>query len=400
MRIGIIGLGYVGWPLALALSDRNDVTGIDINDRRLTEIASVARKERITIANDFQELDRRECQIIIVCVPTDVDQAKQPDLQPLKEVAAAIAEHGEKAWLIINESTVYPGATQEIFGPGLREHQYLGYSPERIVPGAPKSELNGAGRTLANTFKIVASSNAWARDTMAALYRPITGGLHMCEDMRVAEMAKLLENCQRDLNIALMNEAAVLADRMGIRIHQVLEAAGTKWNFHAYQPGLVGGHCIGVDPYYLAWAGARLGVRSDLILTGRRVNDQMATHVAQWMVKAQAKSVLILGWAFKENCGDYRNTLVADIRRELLQFGCQVVVYDPLIDQQTADRLDIFTNLDSLRGHAVDSLLLAVPHDQIMDELVVLRETLTGQPGGRIFDLKNRLPNDPLALRL
>lgn len=400
MKIGVIGLGYVGWPLATALAEQgHEVVGYDLDQQRVSYLRGDARLESLQVSDKPSVL--RDMEVAIVCVPTDIDQAKQPVLYPLSSAAQTVGSYCKRLRLVVNESTVYPGATDELFRAHLPAGVDLAYSPERIVPGSPHGgELHGGGRNLANTVKIVACESDSGLSLLRQVYGPICGGLHECRDLREAEMAKLMENCQRDLNIALMNEAAVLADRLGVSFTNVLKAAGTKWNFHPYQPGLVGGHCIGVDPYYLAWAGARRNFHAQVILAGRQVNDRMGHWLARKVIKDGHRRVLVCGYTFKENCADVRNTRVEDVRQELQDFGAEVVVYDPLVEKSVARRMGVLTSPDAYRGYSADAILLAVPHSIIIAGWSSIRECLSGNDRGAVYDLKNALTDEPLAIRL
>ncbi|HEU0118409.1 MAG TPA: nucleotide sugar dehydrogenase, partial [Alphaproteobacteria bacterium] len=351
-KIAVIGLGYVGLPLLLGLSRHFDVTGFDIDARRVealtgghdwtgesTDAELKACKAKFTAKAD----DLNDCSFFIVTVPTPINQGKQPDLTPILGACKVLGgvlkarKKTDQLPLIVFESTVYPGLTEDICGPkisehsGLKQHQdfKLGYSPERINPGDKKNRLE-------TIIKIVGAEDAESLTRMEKIYGAvITAGLHKAPNIRVAETAKVLENTQRDLNIALMNELAVICDRFGIRTQDVLQAAGTKWNFLKFTPGLVGGHCIGVDPFYLTSRAEELGYHPEVILAGRRINDNMPIFIGQKVAKLLGKPdarIGILGLAFKENVRDLRNSRVPEIMRELQSFGAEVLIHDPLAD--------------------------------------------------------------------
>ncbi|MDQ3495166.1 MAG: nucleotide sugar dehydrogenase [Pseudomonadota bacterium] len=411
IRIAVIGLGYVGLPLAVAFARRHPTLGFDIDPAR---IAALHRGDDATREVDADELrnagDLRfsndpaalgECNVFIVTVPTPIDAFKRPDLRPLEAASRTVGRAITRGGVVIYESTVYPGATEEVCVPivgresGLAYHQDFsaGYSPERINPGDKEHRLE-------NILKVTSGSSPEAADFVDALYRGIiTAGTHKTSSIRVAEAAKVIENTQRDLNIALVNELAMIFNRLGIDTHEVLEAAGTKWNFLPFRPGLVGGHCIGVDPYYLTHKAQEIGYHPDVILAGRRINDGMGSHVGQRLVKLMheraiptARSrVLMLGLAFKENCPDLRNTRVVDIVHELQSYSVVVDVHDPWVDADEA-RAEYGIELvaDPARGH-YDAIVLAVSHR----EFVALGEggiRAFGKPGAVLFDVKRALP--------
>lgn len=395
-RIAIIGLGYVGLPLAIEFAKRNLVLGFDINAERVEELN---RGEDRTLEADLPAMkqvmqhfeshtdsglhfssnteDLCQCNIFIVTVPTPIDQFKAPDLTPLIKASEMLGKVLKKDDIVIYESTVYPGCTEEVCVPalektsGLRfnEDFFCGYSPERINPG---DKVN----TLTKIKKVTSGSTPEIAEKVNNLYANIiTAGTHKAPSMKVAEASKAIENAQRDINISFVNELALIFDRIGIDTSDVIEAAGTKWNFLKYKPGLVGGHCIGVDPYYLAHKAQALGYHPQVILSGRRVNDNMGMFVADKVVKLmihkgqkiKGAKVLIMGFTFKENCPDVRNTRVVDIYQELLSFGLDVEIYDPWADAQEVEHeygLSIINQL--AQGQQYDGIVVAVAHDEFL----------------------------------
>lgn len=383
MKIGIIGLGYVGLPLAAEFGKQYEVTGFDINTQRVEELkAGIDKtgetdKETLLAANRLlfssSIEDIRSCTVFIVTVPTPIDQFKAPDLKPLLKASEMIGAILKKGDLVIYESTVYPGCTEEDCVPVLEKASglkfnvdfYCGYSPERINPG---DKVN----TLTKIKKVTSGSTAAIAKVVDDLYRSIiTAGTYSASSLKVAEASKAIENAQRDVNISFVNELALIFDLMKIDTHEVLEAAGTKWNFLNYKPGLVGGHCIGVDPYYLAHKAQSLGYHPQVILSGRRVNDAMGMFVANKVLKLmiqkgtvlQNARVLILGITFKENCPDIRNTRVVDIVNELKAFRMDVDVYDPFADAHDVMKEYGIPLLKEING-TYEAIILAVSHEQ------------------------------------
>lgn len=383
-RIAIIGLGYVGLPLAVEFGAKFQTLGFDIDGERISSLRAGYDHTRETEPEDFiraQYLkfstnpeDLRHCNVFIVTVPTPIDQHKRPDLTPLLAASDTVGRVLKRGDTVIFESTVYPGCTEQdcvpvletLSGLKLNEDFTVGYSPERINPGDKQHRLP-------NILKVTSGSTPEAGERIDALYRQIvTAGTFLAESIRVAEAAKVIENTQRDLNIALINELAIIFGRMGIDTEAVLEAAGTKWNFLPFRPGLVGGHCIGVDPYYLTHAAEAIGYHPEIILAGRRLNHGMGAYVAEQMVKAMLKKriqvegarVLILGLAFKENCPDLRNTRVVDIVQELVEYGVTVEVSDPWVDGDEAEREYGIRPLTALVEGRYDGIILAVGHHQ------------------------------------
>ena len=383
MKIAIIGLGYVGLPLAIALGEHYEVIGFDINSKRVQELQNgfdrtgEATKQQIQSSKGLQFSDTlatiASCTFYIVTVPTPIDQFKAPDLQPLLKASAMLGKLLKKGDIVVYESTVYPGCTEEDCVPVLEAHSglqfntdfFCGYSPERINPG---DKIN----TLATIKKVTSGSTPEIAQQINEVYaRIITAGTFMASSIRVAEASKAIENAQRDVNISFVNELALIFDRMGIDTQEVLAAASTKWNFLPYKPGLVGGHCIGVDPYYLAHKAQALGYHPQVILSGRRVNDTMGLFIANKTVKLMIQKgitekgakALVLGITFKENCPDIRNTRVVDIIDELQQFGMQVDVYDPHANaDEVAEEYGI--QLCSTIGSNYSAIIVCVAHQE------------------------------------
>jgi UDP-N-acetyl-D-galactosamine dehydrogenase len=398
--VGVVGLGYVGLPLACAFARTVPCIGFDISHERIAQLRNGHDRTRETLAADLRApllqltddpAALRDANVIIVAVPTPVDSHKKPDLGALGLACETVGRHMTRGAMVIFESTVYPGVTEDFCVPALERASRLtlgsdftvGYSPERINPGDSE-------HTIDKVVKVVAGSTPEVTARMAQVYGLVVkAGIHCAPNIKTAEAAKVIENTQRDLNIALMNELAIIFDRAGISTKAVLEAAATKWNFLSFRPGLVGGHCIGVDPYYLTYKAEELGYHSQVILSGRRINDSMGIYVAQQTVKAMIRAgkvidnarVLVLGVAFKANVPDMRNTRVADVVSELRSYGIAVDVSDPLVDPEEAEReLNLTLVADPFaRRHAYDAVILAVGHDRFKarpaEELVgLLRE--------------------------
>lgn len=414
--VAVVGLGYVGLPLAVEFGKRFRTIGFDISERKIEtyrafsdptgEVSSEQLKEASRLHFTCNPANLGEADVIIVAVPTPVDEAHIPDFSPLLSASKAVGRNMRKGATVVYESTVYPGATEEICVRSLEEHSglrwqedfHVGYSPERVNPGDKQ-------RTITRIVKVVAGDDKPTLDMLAALYGAIIpAGVFPASSIKVAEAAKVIENTQRDLNIALMNELAIIFGRIGIDTHEVLEAAGTKWNFLPFRPGLVGGHCIGVDPYYLTHKAAMLGYHPEVILAGRRINDGMASHVAQQIIKQLIRTgspikgsrVTVLGLTFKENCPDLRNSKVADLIRELREFGCAVSVHDPLADPVDA-RHEYGIDLvcwDELPES--DAIVAAVSHSHYRE--MPLSE-LTGRlvPGGLFADIKAAFPQNAIT---
>ncbi len=407
--IAIIGLGYVGLPLAMEFGKRLKTIGFDQSEARVAslkagvdpngEVASeaLASATQLTFTTDPTHL--RQADFIIVAVPTPVDAAHRPDFSPLEKSSETVGRNLKPGAIVVYESTVYPGATEDICIPILEQHSglqwkrdfFVGYSPERINPGDKE-------RTLTKIVKVVSGDTAETLQTIAEVYGSIiTAGVYPVSSIQVAEASKVIENTQRDLNIALMNELAILFHQMGIDTLEVLKAAGTKWNFLNFRPGLVGGHCIGVDPYYLTHKAEMLGYHPHVILAGRYINDSMGAYIAQQTVKAiiqaggavKGSQVIVLGLTFKENCPDLRNSKVADVVRELTEFGCQVAVHDPLADPDEAKKEYgiTLTPWEELPKQA-DAFVVAVSHREYL--AMTLNELLANlKPGGVFIDVKS-----------
>jgi UDP-N-acetyl-D-galactosamine dehydrogenase len=410
--IAILGLGYVGLPLALEFGKCRPVIGFDINPQRISELASgedytlECSKEELASAKhlSFSHMpdDLRAAQVYIVTVPTPVDKTNNPDMTPLIKASEAVGKVLKANDLVIYESTVYPGATEEVCVPVLEKLSglkfnvdfFCGYSPERINPGDKEHRLP-------TIKKVTSGSTAAVAEEVDQLYKQIiTAGTHKASSIKVAEAAKVIENTQRDLNIALMNELSLIFHKLGIDTLEVLQAAGTKWNFLPFRPGLVGGHCIGVDPYYLTHKAQEVGYHPEVILAGRRINDRMASHVADETVKLMLRKnlpvlgskVLVLGLTFKENCPDVRNTKVVDIVKALQSYNTQVDVYDPWIDINEAEHeygLQCLAETPQPGQYA--AIILAVGHHQF----ITLGEQgikALGQPNAVLYDVKSILP--------
>jgi len=387
-KIAVIGLGYVGLPLAHAFSNKYKVVGFDIAQWRIDELRSgidrtlelSSEQVNEAIANEMEFSnvleDIADCNIYIVTVPTPIDKHKKPDLTPLLKASESIGSVLKKDDIVIYESTVYPGATEEdcvpilerVSGLKYNEDFYCGYSPERINPGDKE-------HTVTKILKVTAGSTPEIGKKVNELYASIiTAGTHLAPNIKVAEAAKVIENSQRDINIAFVNELSMIFNRLNIDTNAVLEAAGTKWNFLPFRPGLVGGHCIGVDPYYLTHKAQEVGYNPEIILAGRRLNDNMGIYVANQVIKLMIKKgktiegskVLVLGITFKENCPDIRNSRVIDVIRELQDFGCNVAISDYWADKEEVQReykLDLLAS-DNLDTNAYDAVVLAVAHDE------------------------------------
>ncbi|WP_051295925.1 nucleotide sugar dehydrogenase [Eisenibacter elegans] len=395
--IAIIGLGYVGLPLAVAFGAQYPTIGYDINPERIRQLrqgldqtleldtAQMAAAKHLQYTDEPTHIGR--AQYFIITVPTPIDAANQPDLSPLRRATQLVAPYLKQGDVVVYESTVYPGCTEEVCVPileelsGLRYNQdfFCGYSPERINPGDKK-------HTLPNIIKVVSGSTPTVAQALADLYGSIIpAGIHLAPSIKVAEAAKVIENAQRDINIAFMNELAIIFDKLGIRTEDVLAAARTKWNFLPFHPGLVGGHCIGVDPYYLTHKAQSLGYHPEVILAGRRINDYMGTYVAQQMVKQMAAEkklrtgakVLILGFTFKPNIPDIRNTKVIDVVRELESFGLTVDIFDPLANAAEVQQhygLHLLPTMPALEAY--DHHALLVKHDWFAEQAQTLKGLL------------------------
>jgi len=418
-KIAVIGLGYVGLPLAVAFGEKREVIGFDINTKRIAELkqgvdfTKEVSSEELAAATKLSFTDSLDdlagCSVYIVTVPTPIDEFKTPDLTPLVKASESVGRVLKAGDIVVYESTVYPGATEEVCVPvlekisGLTFNQdfYAGYSPERINPGDKEHRVT-------TIKKVTSGSTPAIADEVDALYADvITVGTHKASSIKVAEAAKVIENTQRDLNIALINELAMIFSRLGIDTHEVLAAAGTKWNFLPFKPGLVGGHCIGVDPYYLTHKAQAIGYHPEIILAGRRVNDGMGSYVASELVKAMIKvghtvanaRVLVMGFTFKENCPDLRNTRVIDVVKELQEFGCNVDITDCWADNAEAEEEYGISLVNEPSAGEYDAVILAVPHKEYA---AMGAGDLRGylNEGGVLYDLKGVLPLGDADLRL
>lgn len=415
-KIAVIGLGYVGLPLAHAFSKKYEVMGFDISQWRIDELNSgldrtlelneTQVKEALSNGMSFTRNleDIAVCNVYIVTVPTPIDKHKKPDLTALIKASESIGKVLKKDDIVIYESTVYPGATEEecvpvleIFsGLSFNEDFFCGYSPERINPGDKE-------HTVTNILKVTAGSTPAIAKKVDALYASIiTAGTHLAPSIKVAEAAKVIENSQRDVNIAFVNELAIIFNKLDIDTEAVLEAAGTKWNFLPFRPGLVGGHCIGVDPYYLTHKAQEVGYNPEIILAGRRLNDNMGIYVANQVLKLMIKKeqkifdakVLVLGITFKENCPDIRNSRVIDVIQELKEFGTDVEVYDPWADAKEVKREYNVRLIEDVNIHKYDAIILAVAHDKFKSL------DLNTNDNQVLFDIKSFIDNDSVDGRL
>ena len=419
VKLGVVGLGYVGLPLAVEFGKKLQTLGFDISDSRIKELHSgedstlevsseeLASAEYLNYTSNVDQL--KQCNVYIVTVPTPVDEHKQPDLTPLEMASKTLSGVINKGDVIIYESTVFPGATEEVCVPileqysGLRfnEDFFVGYSPERINPGDKLHRVT-------NIKKVTSGSNDATADFVDNLYQlVIEAGTHKASSIKVAEASKVIENTQRDINIALINELAIIFNKLGIDTLDVLEAAGTKWNFLPFRPGLVGGHCIGVDPYYLTHKAQSIGYHPEMILAGRRLNDGMGEYVVSQLVKAmvqrrvhvEGSRVLIMGLTFKENCPDLRNTRVVDIVDELSEYGVNVDVYDPWVDPEEARREYGIEVLPELEKGIYDGVVLAVGHREFC-EMGADQIRCLGREVHVLYDLKYVLSTNESDLRL
>ena len=415
IRIAVIGLGYVGLPLAIAFSEKHPVTGYDTNSNRIKELQDgedttlqVRPTELLNSAISFSDKweDIQDSNIYIITVPTPVDESKKPDLTPLLQASACVGKLLKKGDIIIYESTVYPGCTEEDCVPVLEKESglifnedfYCGYSPERVSPGDPV-------HTLKTIVKVTSGSTPQIADFVNRLYSGIIeAGTFKAKSIKVAEAAKAIENAQRDVNISFVNELALIFDRLGIDTTDVLEAASTKWNFLKFKPGLVGGHCIGVDPYYLAHKAELLGYHPEVILSGRRVNDNMSTFIASKVVKlmlakgnpVKNAKALILGITFKENCPDIRNTKVIDIYRELEQYGIEVNVFDPWANAKEVKNAFQFNLVTDIYQNKYQAIILAVSHKEFYE----LDYAALKQDEAILFDTKSIIDRKWVDARL
>jgi UDP-N-acetyl-D-glucosamine/UDP-N-acetyl-D-galactosamine dehydrogenase len=418
-KIGVIGLGYVGLPLALEFSYKFPVIGFDINKNRIADLdkgldstnevdkKSLKESKNIIFSSEINSL--MNCNFFVITVPTPINKNKRPDLGPLLKASHLVAPLLKTGDVVVYESTVYPGATEEdcipilekISGLSINKNFFVGYSPERINPGDKTHRLP-------NIKKVTSGSNKKSSDFIDKVYKEIIlAGTHQAESIKVAEAAKVIENTQRDLNIALINELAIIFNLMKIDTEAVLKAAETKWNFLPFRPGLVGGHCIGVDPYYLTHKSESLGYNPEIILAGRRLNDGMASFVSSQMVKLLAQKnikinsskVLILGLAFKEDCPDIRNTKVVDIVEELKEYNCKVNIYDPWVDKCEAKKEYGLNLLDEVQANEYDAIIIAVSHKQFK-KMGIDKIRSFGKSKHVIYDLKYLFPSGQVDMRL
>ncbi len=419
LKIGVIGLGYVGLPLAVEFGKRFNTVGFDIKAARVEELA---RGHDSTLEVDEAELKRATrlgyttslkdlaaCRVFIVTVPTPIDEYKRPELTPLIKASESVGQVLKKGDVVVYESTVYPGCTEEVCVPilervsGLKFNKdfYAGYSPERINPGDKQHRLT-------TIRKVTSGSTPAVAEFVDALYRSIvTVGTHKASSIRVAEAAKVIENTQRDVNIALINELALIFNRLGIDTEEVLSAAGSKWNFLPFRPGLVGGHCIGVDPYYLTHKAQAVGYHPEMILAGRRINDNMGIYVAQQVaqlmirrrIQVRDARVLVMGLTFKENCPDVRNTKIVDVVRELEKFGAKVDVYDPWADPSEAEHEYGLRPVRRLRDGVYDAIVMGVAHDEFR-RMGVGRVRALARKNHVLYDIKYLFKPDEVDGRL
>lgn len=418
-RIALIGLGYVGLPLAVEFGKKHQVIGFDISQSRINNLKNGIDTTLETTKQELNEAlhlsyttspeDIKDCEIFIITVPTPIDKHKRPDLAPLVKSSKLVGSVLKKGDIVIYESTVYPGATEEVCVPILESQSdlkfnqdfYCGYSPERVNPGDKEHRVTMIKKVTAGSTPEIALK-------VDELYKEIiTVGTHKVSSIKVAEAAKVIENTQRDVNIALINELAIIFNELNIDTESVLEAAGTKWNFLPFRPGLVGGHCIGVDPYYLTFKALEAGYNPEMILAGRRLNDSMGTYVVDQVSKLMTKkhihvvgaNVLIMGLAFKENCPDIRNTRVVDLVEEFKEFNCNVDVYDPWVDKDEAAHEYGIEPIDQPGKGKYDAILLAVAHDEFK-ELLLEQIKAFGKDNHVLYDIKYLLDANEVDGRL
>ena len=418
-KIAVIGMGYVGLPLAVEFSNHFSVVGFDINLDRVSDLnqgvdstnevdrKSLLKRKNLLFTSKVDDLI--ECNFYIITVPTPINAYKRPNLKPLLSASRLIGEILKKNDTVVYESTVYPGATEEDCIPVLEQYSglslnkdfYVGYSPERINPGDKQHRLP-------NIIKVTSGSSSKSARFIDQIYKTIiTAGTHQAESIKVAEAAKVIENTQRDLNISLINELAIIFNLMGIDTEAVLRAAETKWNFLKFRPGLVGGHCIGVDPYYLTHKAESLGYNPEIILAGRRMNDGMASFVSSQLIKLLAQKsikinqskILILGLSFKEDCPDIRNTKIVDIISELQEYNCKVSVYDPWVDKFSAKKEYDITLIDKLETNKYDGIVIAVAHKQFK-KLGIKKIKSFGKAKHVVYDLKYLFSQTQVEKRL
>tara|TARA_A100001035_G_scaffold267053_1_gene250651 strand:+ start:3889 stop:5175 length:1287 start_codon:yes stop_codon:yes gene_type:complete len=418
-EISLIGLGYVGLPLAIEFAKKQKVIGFDINKKRIEELKNghdITNETSVSELRSAKNLfytssvsDIINCKYFIITIPTPVDDKNKPDLSPLKKASKLVGNVLKKNDIVIYESTVYPGATEEVCVPILEKYSSLkfnkdffcGYSPERINPGDKKHRLISIKKVISGSTPRVASK-------INKLYQKIIkAGTHVAPSIRVAEAAKVIENTQRDVNIALINEFTIIFNKLNIDTNDVLEAAGTKWNFLPFQPGLVGGHCIGVDPYYLAYKAKQIGLNPEMIISGRKINDRMATYVIKQVKNAMSEksinipksNLLVMGLTFKENCPDIRNTKIIDLIEGFKNSKINVDVYDPVADREEVLKEYKIKLIDKPKKNKYDTIVIAVKHNQF--KLMSFQTLLNFcKKKNLIYDLKNTFPNDQRVTKL
>jgi UDP-N-acetyl-D-glucosamine/UDP-N-acetyl-D-galactosamine dehydrogenase len=419
LKVGVVGLGYVGLPLAVEFGKRFQTIGFDIKPDRIEELrnghdstletdsAELAEAAKLSFTTQLKDL--KACRVFIVTVPTPIDEYKRPDLTPLVKSSESVGQVLKKGDVVVYESTVYPGCTEEVCVPilervsGLKFNVdfFAGYSPERINPGDKEHRLP-------TIRKVTSGSTPEVAEYVDALYRSIiTVGTHKASSIKVAEAAKVIENTQRDVNIALINELALIFNRLGIDTEEVLNAAGSKWNFLPFRPGLVGGHCIGVDPYYLTHKAQAIGYHPEMILAGRRINDNMGIYVAQQIaqlmiqrrIQVRDARVLVLGLTFKENCPDVRNTKIVDVVREMQKYGCKVDVYDPWADGDEAHHEYGLRPVKKLKPGVYDTVIVGVAHDEFR-KMGIQKVRALGKKTHVLYDIKYVFPASEVDGRL
>jgi UDP-N-acetyl-D-glucosamine/UDP-N-acetyl-D-galactosamine dehydrogenase len=419
LKVGVVGLGYVGLPLAVEFGKRFQTIGFDIKPDRIEELrnghdstletdsAELAEAAKLSFTTQLKDL--KACRVFIVTVPTPIDEYKRPDLTPLVKSSESVGQVLKKGDVVVYESTVYPGCTEEVCVPilervsGLKFNVdfFAGYSPERINPGDKEHRLP-------TIRKVTSGSTPEVAEYVDALYRSIiTVGTHKASSIKVAEAAKVIENTQRDVNIALINELALIFNRLGIDTEEVLNAAGSKWNFLPFRPGLVGGHCIGVDPYYLTHKAQAIGYHPEMILAGRRINDNMGIYVAQQIaqlmiqrrIQVRDARVLVLGLTFKENCPDVRNTKIVDVVREMQKYGCKVDVYDPWADGDEAHHEYGLRPVKKLKPGVYDTVIVGVAHDEFR-KMGIKKVRALGKKTHVLYDIKYVFPASEVDGRL
>lgn len=419
IKLAVIGLGYVGLPLAVEFSKIRKVVGYDIDQNRISELITGLDRTLEVTQNELKESKNlfftnrikeiAKCNIFIVTVPTPIDKSRRPDLLPLINACKLVSSILKKGDIVIFESTVYPGTTEEVCVPLLETGSglifnkdfYCGYSPERINPGDKEHRIS-------NVIKVTSGSTPYIAKKIDELYSEIAkAGTYKAESIKIAEAAKVIENTQRDLNIALMNELSIIFNLLKIDTESVLKAAETKWNFISFRPGLVGGHCIGVDPYYLTAKAEELGYRPEIILAGRRLNDSMAKYIVSNLIKCMSKQrisivnskILIMGFTFKENCPDIRNTKVTDVVEELQDYGANIKIYDPWVNLNNKEHQFSQIFISELNDEKYDAIIIAVPHDKFR-EIGIKKIRKYCKKNGVIYDLKHIFHENESDIRL